>query len=81
MKATQKLFLFIGILLALSCQKNSADIRSNFVNITVLNQQGQNLLIAPAVYDKNNIEVYNVIDGQAQLVNGVEKPISFSIVK
>ncbi|RYG22135.1 MAG: hypothetical protein EOO07_00745 [Chitinophagaceae bacterium] len=33
------------------------------------NQQGQNLLVSPAMFTKSNIETYHVINGQAQLFN------------
>lgn len=69
MKTSQRLLLSLGVFLLVSCEKKSADVKSNSVDVTVLNQQGQNILTAPAVYDKSNIEVYNVISGQAQLVN------------
>jgi hypothetical protein len=68
MKALQQWSLCLWIFLLVSCQKGGV-INSNFVDIIVLNQQGQNILAAPAVYEKSNIEVYKIINGQAQLVN------------
>jgi hypothetical protein len=67
MKTLNLTFLSILVLsLFASCKKKSTEIYAH-VDIKVLNHQGLNLLNAPAVYDKNNIEVYHVKNGIAQL--------------
>jgi hypothetical protein len=38
-------------------------------DITVLNQQGQNLLAPPAVFTKENIDLLHVVNGQAKPYN------------
>lgn len=55
----------------LSCEgsTNCCTIIDRDVNLTVQNQQGQNLLVSPAMFTKSNIETYHVINGQAQLFN------------
>lgn len=70
------LFSFI-LLFCISCKKN-VDTVSRTVDITVLNQQGQNLLASPALYTKENINIYYVVNGQAQLYTGPNKGFFFS---
>ena len=69
MKATYLLSVSILLIFILtSCEKKITNIDA-FVNIKVLNKQGENLLSASGVYNKSNIEVYYVIDGKAELFN------------
>ena len=56
------------IALFLSSCKNSGPY-SIMVDITVLDQQGENLLASPVGYKRENIDIYYVIDGKAQLYN------------
>lgn len=64
-KATLVLMALIGFF---SCERKSCcTIIDVHFYLTVLNQQGQNLLAAPAIYTKSNIETYHVIDGKPQL--------------
>jgi len=58
--------IIIFSLLLVSCKNNSTVIDTG-ISIDVLDQQGQNLLTNPATYTKDNIEVYYVVNGQAQL--------------
>ena len=57
--------ILTGFLLS-SCEKNSKEIYAH-VDIKVINSQGANLLSTPAVYNENNIAVYFVKDGKAEL--------------
>lgn len=65
-----KTFATLGVsLLALffiSCEKSSKNIAID-VDITVLNQQGQNLLAAPALYTKADVNIYYIINGEVRL--------------
>lgn len=83
MKTLNLTFLSILVLsLFASCKKNSTIIEAA-VSMQVVNQQGVNLLNAPAVYDKNNIEVYHVKNGVPELY--VQPPYNagpaFSLLK
>ena len=67
-----KCSLFSIMLLCLfSCERsnNCCTIIDVDVNLTVQNQQGQNLLASPVLFTKSNIETYHVINGQTQLFN------------
>ncbi|RZK60494.1 MAG: hypothetical protein EOO91_01265 [Pedobacter sp.] len=69
MKTLNLLFLSVltGFLVS-SCEKNSKEIYAH-VDIKVINSQGANLLSTPAVFNNNNIAVYFVKDGKAELYN------------
>ncbi len=65
-----KLSLFLFVLFCLfSCEesKTCCTIINNEINLSVQNQQGKNLLSSPALFTKNNIETYHVINGKAQV--------------
>ncbi|MDT4861352.1 hypothetical protein FQZ97_959540 [compost metagenome] len=68
MKTLLSLFLSLIVLLFASCEKPGIEI-STHVDLTLLNAQGHNLLAPPAVYVKDDINIYYVINGQAQLYN------------
>jgi len=53
------------LLFGASCKKPDAVVSPN-IRIKVLNVQGQDLLNAPVVYDKNNITVSHIINGQKE---------------
>ena len=67
MKTLSNLTILLIFLFYTSC-KNSVPPAIS-VDITVLNQQGQNLLGPPAVYTKENIDLFYVVNGQAQPYN------------
>ena len=52
----------------ISCEKkNSNDYVSLDMDITVLNNEGDNLLSGSGIYNKNNINIYHIVNGQPQL--------------
>lgn len=64
--------IFISILFTIlislfSCKKTKDVIVDIGIGINVVNQQGQNLLSAPAVLNMDNIDVYYVENGVAKL--------------
>lgn len=65
MKTLTTLIFSLIVLTCTSCKK-AGDNLAITVDITVLNQQGQNLLASPALYTKDNIDLYYVVNGQAQ---------------
>lgn len=62
LKLTGALLLFFSIV---SCEKDKATVIEGSVTLTVMDSQGNNLL--PTVYNEDNIKVYHVINGQAEL--------------
>lgn len=70
MKSILLTILSMALICLFSCEKkNCCSVISNAVEITVLNQQGKNLLAEPAVFTKGDIETYHVVNGKAQLYN------------
>jgi hypothetical protein len=74
MKTFTKLVFSLLMLLLFSCEKKYGVDISNTIDITVLNTQGQNLLAAPAVFTKSNIDIYHIVNGQAQLFDNSNLP-------
>lgn len=54
------------LLFGASCKKPDAVVSID-IRIKVLNAQGQDILTAPVVYDKNNIIVSHIINGQKEI--------------
>ena len=57
------------LLFNFSCKKPDMNV-DVIINVKVINLQGQDLLNNPAVYDKNNIQVRHIINGQENLSEG-----------
>ncbi len=70
MKILRLSTLLYTLFFLVSCEKDRKNVViSNHVEITILNQQGQNLLATPSAYTKSNINVYYFVNGQPQLYN------------
>ncbi|RYG21724.1 MAG: hypothetical protein EOO07_01865 [Chitinophagaceae bacterium] len=65
MKTLITIVISLIVLFCTSC-KNSINPQSS-VDITVLNQQGENLLVPPAGYSKENIDLSYIVNGEAKL--------------
>ncbi|MGF1923214.1 MAG: hypothetical protein ACQUHE_03470 [Bacteroidia bacterium] len=70
MKSILLSIVSFALLCLFSCErKDCCTVISSAVEITVLNQQGKNLLAEPAVFAKGDIEKYDVVNGAPQLYN------------
>jgi hypothetical protein len=72
MKTLTTLIFSLIVLSFISCKK-TGDYFAYTVDVTVRNQQGQNLLSAPALFTRDNIVIYHVLDGKAEIYNPNEK--------
>lgn len=68
MKAFYLTALMLSLSILPSCDKDKSNVIGNNIEIVVKNQQGQDL-IANGTYDKSNINVYYIVNGQPQRYN------------
>ena len=74
MKTPASSFFILALLVLLSCKKDGGISVSTAINIKVLNALGQDLLNAPLLYDKNNITVPPIKNGQNVANTGGSSP-------